>query len=814
MSKAAYLPIVADRYGACVRHLFVEGVDLTGIGMRAQVRLDGDTPGAPFVDLLMVSNGNAEGLRLVEVTIDGNGLPTSHIEIVINETTLERLPYAGEIGDATQLRWDMQITIAGRKRRLARGEFEITGDGITGADVAPANRVPGRGRPRLPVSTPWSAARLTFGEEQVTVKIVDADLVAPLAKRAGDAADRAEADRASAELAAAMAIAASRYFPTRAAGEAASSAGQLFATDDGSGSLIYYKKVSSGSNEVARALTPAALAGPGGADKVSYDGRSVLGKLSDFVSVKDTRFSGGAKGDGIADDTAAVQAAMDFVGRGGTLLFPTGIYKVTTLVAMRAEANWVFQNAKLLGGATEPTDCLLRFGGLHCCIENMQIDLNFNLNYTCALWHYNANDSSQHNSFVNLEIRYAKRGIIYGEMPGLTSTYYAQSENNYVNYRTRGVQNPLYNNHANGFAFLVTPHLVAHDEEWATRSPGNFDTIANRSFEIEAGNLMINGGEIQNTIDPLGFAADIMGGTVYVSDVITEVSVPFRISGSGVLNMSGGRVLNTQSVTPQFKIAATATAGAKLKVSDVHFERPLGTGGFSDRPLVDNTDAPAVNIAIINCQIDEWARNRPLVSARNESVTIESTRWMPDGSNPTDVFRLDSNGNDMLDLREIDRTGNTTEGYYPVGFFGEMASGQSSDVPTPAFATSMFTATVGEAGFFTADGSSLAALKRTATRGGAGDRFLVEGWIRRHEGDNVGLALIQYDGAGARLPSAYLMVADVAGGFVTNVWRYVRQVVVIPQGSAAVFVGPGMVVKQGQGRFCGLQMRRADWNRR
>lgn len=264
MSNIAYLPIVADRYGALVRHIFVVGLDMTGIPMRAQVRLDGDTPGPPEVDLITVTNGNAEGLRLVEVTTDDAGVPTSHIEIVINETTMEGLPYLGEIGDTTQLRWDMQITFAGRKRRLARGEFEITGDGVTGADAAPVNRPPGYGRPRMLASNPWSAARLTFGEEQVTVTIADADLVAPLAQRAGIAADASTAARETtltyrnqtfvarneAQFAASTLIATTGYFSTRVAGEAGTSVGKLFSTKDISNNLLFYERTSGGSTPI------------------------------------------------------------------------------------------------------------------------------------------------------------------------------------------------------------------------------------------------------------------------------------------------------------------------------------------------------------------------------------------------------------------------------------------------------------------------------------------------------------------------------------------------------------------------------------
>lgn len=237
MSNTASLPLVADRYAACVRQIHIVGMDLTGVPMRAQVRLGGDIPGAPLVDLSTVTNGNAEGLRLVSVdTIDG--LATSHVELVINESTMKAMPYTGESGDATQLAWDWQITLAGRKLRIAKGVFAILGDGVTGADSAPANRASVNGS-QQPGGETWSAARLTFGEETVTISIDGADLIAPEVVRAAGYADSAalsEAAAADSETQSSLAASAAQGFvggvmyPTTAAGVAAVVDGAYFVT--------------------------------------------------------------------------------------------------------------------------------------------------------------------------------------------------------------------------------------------------------------------------------------------------------------------------------------------------------------------------------------------------------------------------------------------------------------------------------------------------------------------------------------------------------------------------------------------------------
>jgi Pectate lyase superfamily protein len=97
--------------------------------------------------------------------------------------------------------------------------------------------------------------------------------------------------------------------------------------------------------QISQARTELASTAAGlGSGKVGFSalasggGRTVQDKLRESVSVKDH----GARGDGVADDTAALQAAINaaLTPVGGSLYFPHGTYKITAKLVIPFSAGW------------------------------------------------------------------------------------------------------------------------------------------------------------------------------------------------------------------------------------------------------------------------------------------------------------------------------------------------------------------------------------------------------------------------------------------------------------------------------------------
>ncbi|MDO7843463.1 hypothetical protein [Sphingomonas immobilis] len=122
-----------NRWVPFVDTIAVRGIDLSAGPFLMQVRLFRDAPGAPLLNLVAAA-ANAEGISASVAT--SGGVPTTTIQIRVNETTIEGLlPYPGngvQPGADVPLVWDMLIGSGATKSRWFEGSFTII-PGVTQA---------------------------------------------------------------------------------------------------------------------------------------------------------------------------------------------------------------------------------------------------------------------------------------------------------------------------------------------------------------------------------------------------------------------------------------------------------------------------------------------------------------------------------------------------------------------------------------------------------------------------------------------------------------------------------------------------------
>jgi hypothetical protein len=153
MQQPAAVDLNGDRYVPFIETIPVLEEDLTGATFKMQVR-DRKDGGTLRADLLTVGSMASEGVTLVYAGTDtvtnhitagrldqedadalglvgADNLEMSVLGIRINETTMEAMPFAVEIGDDVELYYDMHITPSGGNKDLWFGGAFTVRAGVT-----------------------------------------------------------------------------------------------------------------------------------------------------------------------------------------------------------------------------------------------------------------------------------------------------------------------------------------------------------------------------------------------------------------------------------------------------------------------------------------------------------------------------------------------------------------------------------------------------------------------------------------------------------------------------------------------------------
>lgn len=112
-----------QRWAPYVETIRFVGFDFSAATLAMQFRLYRDAAGDPLIDLTNAA-ANAQGLSVTLTTEDG--IPVSTVQIRINETTVEGLPFGGKAGADFQTYYDLVVTGGGLpKTRIIQGTATI-----------------------------------------------------------------------------------------------------------------------------------------------------------------------------------------------------------------------------------------------------------------------------------------------------------------------------------------------------------------------------------------------------------------------------------------------------------------------------------------------------------------------------------------------------------------------------------------------------------------------------------------------------------------------------------------------------------------
>lgn len=124
MMMPGSLDLTVFRWQPAKLQLDFVGYDFTGEAFKAEVRAYRDAPDPALISLDTVASPG-QGISVSVVTTDG--IPTSTVEIRINETTLEGLPFTNPRGTDFTAVWDLVIGSGSAKKRWVEGAFIVHG---------------------------------------------------------------------------------------------------------------------------------------------------------------------------------------------------------------------------------------------------------------------------------------------------------------------------------------------------------------------------------------------------------------------------------------------------------------------------------------------------------------------------------------------------------------------------------------------------------------------------------------------------------------------------------------------------------------
>lgn len=515
----------------------------------------------------------------------------------------------------------------------------------------------------------------------------------------------------------------------------------------------------------------------------------------------------GAVGDGVTNDTAAVQTAIN----SNTMYWgwQGDNYLVTTVIWPAAGLSVAhFNGSQLIGGATVATTCISQVKSNFTTFYDYAVNggsfggITPNSNYTCATWWFNGVASgspvgaSQFNTFYGMQHISCVRGLVYGGLPTLSNSTIVHSENKIYGFQSTGVSNPCYINSSTGFVHFYGAVFFRDASTWTVP---NLPASA-RAYEQVVGNLYINGGEIIASNSTLGNATD---GSAIVTNAYIELACPININSDNA-RYTGCRI-NLPNQGINMVTIAAATTGV-LAFNACTFLRTAGNGATDRTPMITSASA-AFEVDLNMCTSFEWGwlmagANCKLVAG---CVARYTNHRLSITAADANVYLINNPKVSLYPEATLDHLGYTTTGWVleTISGGGTTLLNTTNAGPTGYLASQLTLHATGQARAWSGDPTSLATLKTTAIRVRPGDAFWLSGQVQSN-GGTVQLAASFYTLAGAAI--SVVPVAD-ATSIGSGAWVSAEGPLVAPATAAYMIVGLQGIVSDVQ--FTDVRLQRA-----
>lgn len=511
--------------------------------------------------------------------------------------------------------------------------------------------------------------------------------------------------------------------------------------------------------------------------------RSVQNKLRDVVSVKDF----GAVGDGVADDTAAINAA---IAAHAYVYFPPGEYAVTTVNFNRIGARYS-GSPSFKGIATTATAAVIEITHRLITFESLAVNQNFNSNYTSAIkWHSpSAGQPAQYVKIKELSINNCIIGILFGQLFGTAVVDAPQSENSITHMSTRGCQTPIYMRQPNGFLYIGESTISSIRNEWEIFNPGVYSYANSRIIVNHQGVLSISNSEVIKTDTQSGLGLELLGGSTNLSNVFVECASRNIDITAGDLKIVNSLLYMSNASESFWRIAQAATG--TTYISNTEFLRAAGAAN-SSRGFIEHGGNTAYRLMGSNCRAINFLNSAFIISALNRPNLIPryfdlQNFSCQDGDAARADIEIASNqtGRSLLTAKNVDLSGDTTDGWFYVlaygggSSFGVIADGPSLSPKDKTLANSLELNATGEAYLRSIDVTSAATAKSTGLTVTQGQTLLVTCWLKRISGiqARVGLAAVTAGGT-----VSYLNLVSSETDLPVGTWTYLQTVCQVPAG--------------------------------